>query len=67
MLGLMVLPLPAQLAAYDVSSRWTDATAFWTVVGVLGVAALCWGASDPWRRRRPGQRRTAAIVSRYQP
>ena len=26
MLGLMILPLPGDLAAYDASSRWTDAT-----------------------------------------
>ena len=66
MLGLMILPLPGGLAAYDVSSRWTGATRLWTVLGLAGVAALCWGAADPWRRGR-GQRRTAAIVSRYQP
>ena len=65
-LGLMILPLPHDLAPYDVSGRWTDSTALWTVVGAIGVAALAWGVADPWRRR-PGQRRTAAIVSRYQP
>jgi hypothetical protein len=66
MLGLMVLPLPGDLAPYDASSRWTDATALWTVLGGVGLAALWRGSADPWRRR-PGQRRTAAIVSRYQP
>ena len=65
MLGLMILPLPGELAAYDASSRWTDATALWSLLGAVGVAALCWGAADAWRGR--GQRRTAAIVSRYQP
>lgn len=61
-LGLMILPLPRDLAAYDVSERWSDATALWTVLGALGSAALAWGAGDPWRRRF-GQRRGAAIVS----
>ena len=65
-LGLMILPLPGDLAPYDASGRWTDSTAMWAVVGVIGAAALCWGAADPWQRR-PVQRRTAAIVSRYQP
>ena len=50
MLGLMILPLPGELAAYDVSSRWTDATGLWGLLGAVGVAALCWGAADPWRR-----------------
>ena len=66
MLGLMIVPLPGDLAAYDTSSRWTDATVLWSVLGALGVAALRWGAGDAWRRCS-GQRRTAAIVSRYQP
>ena len=66
MLGLMVLPLPGDLAAYDASARWTDATALWSVLGALGMAALWRGSADPWRRGS-GQRRTAAIVSRYQP
>jgi hypothetical protein len=65
-LGLMILPLPRDVAVYDASERWTDATALWTVLGVIGAAALAWGVADPWRRR-PGQRRTAAIMSRYQP
>jgi len=65
MLGLMIVPLPGQVAPYDVSSRWTDATALWTGLGAIGVAALAWGATDPWRRGS-GQRRTAAIMSRYQ-
>jgi hypothetical protein len=65
-LGLMILPLPRDLAPYDVSERWTDSTTLWTVVGTIGVAALLWGAADPWRRGL-GQRRTAAIMSRYQP
>ncbi len=55
-LGLLILPLPGDLAVYDVSERWNDTTASWTVVGALGAAALVWGAGDPWRRR-PGQRR----------
>ena len=55
-LGLMILPLPRDLAPYDVSGRWTDSTALWTVAGALGVAALLWGAGDPWRRGF-GQRR----------
>ena len=55
-LGLMILPLPRDLAPYDVSGRWTASTALWTVAGALGVAALLWGASDPWRRGF-GQRR----------
>jgi hypothetical protein len=63
-LGLMILPLPGDFAAYDVSERWTDATASWTVLGAAGAAALAWGAADPWRRRF-GQRRPAAIVSPY--
>lgn len=50
MLGLMLLPLPGDLAAYDTSSRWTDATALWALLGLAGVVALCWGAADPWRR-----------------
>ena len=33
MLGLMVLPLPGELAAFDVSSRWTDATGLWGLLG----------------------------------
>jgi hypothetical protein len=65
-LGLMILPLPLDIAAYDISERWTDATALWTVLGAIGAAALAWGVADPWRPRF-GQRRTAAIVSRYQP
>ena len=65
MLGLMILPLPHDLAPYDVSGRWTDATAFWAGLGAVGLAALAWGATDPWRRGS-GQRRTAAIMSRYQ-
>ena len=66
MLGLMILPLPDDLAPYDVSSTWTDATRLWSLVGAVGVAALCWGSADAWRRgfRQP---RTAAIVSRYHP
>ena len=63
-LGLMILPLPRDVAAYDVSERWTDATASWTVLGAAGAAALVWGVADPWRRRF-GQRRPAAIVSPY--
>ena len=63
-LGLMILPLPRDFAAYDVSERWTDATASWTVLGASGAAALVWGAADPWRRRF-GQRRPAAIVPPY--
>ena len=55
-LGLMILPLPGDLAAYDVSSRWTDATQMWTVLGVLGLAALSWGVADPWRRTRSPKR-----------
>jgi hypothetical protein len=50
MLGLMLLPLPGDLAPYDASSRWTDATALWSVLGAAGVAALCSGSADPWRR-----------------
>lgn len=65
-LGLMILPLPRDIAAYDVSERWTNATALWTVLGTIGAAALAWGVADPWRRRF-GQRMTAAIVPRYQP
>lgn len=65
-LGLMILPLPRDIAAYDVSERWTDATALWTVLGATGAAGLAWGAADPWRRRF-GQRPTAAIVSAFQP
>ena len=57
-LGLMILPLPRDLAPYDVSERWSDATALWTVLGVIGAAALAWGVADPWRRRL-GHRRTA--------
>ena len=66
MLGLMILPLPGELAAYDASARWTYATRLWTGLGLVGVAALCWGSADAWRRgfRQP---RTAAIVSRYHP
>ena len=63
-LGLMILPLPRDLAAYDVSERWTDATASWTVLGAPGRLHSLWGAADPWRRRF-GQRRTAATVSPY--
>ena len=65
-LGLMILPVPGEVAVYDASSRWTDATRLWTGLGLVGVAALCWGSADAWRRgfRQP---RTAAIVSRYQP
>ena len=54
MLGLMLLPLPGELAAYDVSARWTDATALWLSSG--------W----PGRSRSPGERPTrggAASVS----
>jgi hypothetical protein len=61
----MILPLPHGLAPYDVSGRWTDSTALWTVVGAIGIAALAWGTADPWRHGL-GQRRTVAIVSRYQ-
>lgn len=50
MLGLMLLPLPGGVAAYDASSRWTDATALWSALGAFGVAALAWGAADPWQR-----------------
>ena len=52
-LGLMILPLPRDLAPYDVSERWSEATALWTVLGAVGAAALAWGVADPWRRRRP--------------
>ena len=55
-LGLMVLPLPGDVAAYDVSEPWTDATALWTVLGTAGGAALVWGVVDPWHRG-PGMRR----------
>ena len=57
-LGLMILLLPRDLAAYDVSESWNDATASWAVLGAAGTAALIWGAADPWRRRF-GQRRNA--------
>ena len=50
-LGLMILPLPGDVAAYDVSERWTDATALWTVLGAPAAAALAWGVADPWHRR----------------
>ena len=50
-LGLMVLPLPGDVAAYDVSESWTDSTALWTVLGTAGCAALVWGVADPWHRR----------------
>jgi hypothetical protein len=62
-LGLMILPLPRDFAAYDVSGRWTDATALWALLGTAGTAALVWGAADPWRRRlgqRPTGRRLKA-------
>jgi hypothetical protein len=49
-LGLMILPLPRDVAPYDVSERWTDATRLWSAVGALGLAALAWGVGDPWRR-----------------
>ena len=58
MLGLRVLPLQGELAACDVSSRWTDATGLWGLLGLVGVAALCWGASDPWHRTAPPLFRT---------
>jgi hypothetical protein len=61
-LGLMILPLPGDFAAYDVSGRWTDATALWAVLGATGMAALVWGAADPWRRR-PSRRGTSATMS----
>ena len=46
-------PAPARrdLAAYDVSGSWNDATASWAVLGAAGTAALIWGAADPWPRR----------------
>jgi hypothetical protein len=50
-LGLMILPLPRDFPAYDVSERWTDTTALWAVLGTAGTAALVWGAADPWRGR----------------
>jgi len=65
-LGLMILPMPGEFAAYDVSERWNDATALWTVLAATGTAALAWGTADPWRRRS-GQRWTAAIMSPRQP
>ena len=64
-LGLMILPLPREFAAYDVSERWTDTTAVWTVVGIVGAVVLTWGVADPWRRRL-GQLRTPGIVHWFQ-
>lgn len=61
-LGLMILPLPGGLSAYDVSQRWSDTTALWTLAGGFGAVALGWGARDPWQRGL-GQRGSAAAPS----
>ena len=63
-LGLMIFPLPRDVAAYDVSERWTDSTALWMSLGALGAASLAWGVADPWRRTF-GQRQTPGIVWRF--
>ena len=46
-LGLLILPLPRDLAPYDVSERWSDAIALWTVLAALGAVALAWGVGRP--------------------